>query len=241
MSKLHLMKAKLNMVNLARYAAEQGHSDPDRTAHCLMIESFGKCQTPRPFVIKTMLHNGVLHGTVLAYTPLAADELQKAAERHQKLAHAAVMDPTGIATTEVPEHWTKGQTLQFEVRVRPTKRSSSRDMEHPNSERDIYLAAGKNTSRAEVYYKWISGMMQRQGALSAAPESMTMTQFAMRDTQRQRSSKRTKGPDATIRGAAVVVDPERVKSALIDGMGRHKGYGYGMLLLRPIGNPVMRR
>ena len=35
MATLYLMKTTLDMVNLARYAGEQRHSDPDRTAHCL--------------------------------------------------------------------------------------------------------------------------------------------------------------------------------------------------------------
>ena len=238
MPKLHLMKASLDMVNLARYGAEQSHSDPDRTAHCLMTESFGKLQTPKPFVIKTRVQNGALHGMVLAYTALTAKELRETAERHQRLAHAAVMDPNSITTVGAPCHWTKGQSVLFEVRVRPTKRSSSRDAENPGSEQDVYLASPEEMTRAETYCRWLSEMMRRQGGLHATPESMTMTQFAMRRVRRQNSSHWIEGPDATITGEATVVNPERMTLALSGGIGRHKGYGYGMLLLRPNGKPV---
>ena len=234
---LYLMKATLNMVNLAKYAAEQRHSDPDRTAHCLMAESFGKTQMPKPFVIKTKLDDGVIHGTVLAYTSLTAADLKKVAWGHQKLAHGAVMDPNTIMTMGVPESWSEGQTLQFDVHVKPTKRSSSRDAEHPNTEQDVYLAAGADTNRGEIYCQWLSELITRQGVLQAAPESMTMTQFTMRRVKRQGSSQWIKGPDATISGTATVVNPSMVVSMLAGGIGRHKGYGYGMLLLRP-GSPV---
>ena len=237
MTTLYLMRATLDMVNMARYAAEQHHSDPDRTAHCLMAESFGKAQMPKPFAIKTRLTNGTLQGTALAYTCITAEELRKVAEQHQKLAHSAVMDPRTIMTIPVPDQWSEGHSIRFEIRIRPTKRSSSRDAEHPKSELDIYLGSAENASRAETYCQWLSESMWRQGGLQATPLSMVMTKFAMRRVRRQNPSQRTTGPDATITGDATVVNPERMRSALADGLGRHKAYGYGMLLLRPSGNP----
>ena len=240
MVKLYLMRAALDMVNLARYAAEQRHSDPDRTAHCLIAESFGRERMPKPFVIKTRFTDGELKGTLLAYTPLTTSELKSAAGQHQKLAHSAVMDPSTIVTVGVPDQWSEGQSIQFEVRVRPTKRSSSRDASSPNKEQDIYFRAAANSSRAETYCHWLSNLMRRQGGLHAVPDAMTMTQFAMRRVRRQNSSKRSTGPDATIVGAGNIVNPDRMMTALTNGIGRHKGYGYGMLLLRPSGDPVHR-
>ena len=238
MPTLYLMKANLDMVSLAKYGAEQGHSDPDRTAHCLITESFGKHSTPKPFVIKTQMNKGTLRGTLLAYTRFTAEELRETAEQHQKLAHIAVMNPDSITTVSVPNQWSEGQSVLFEVRVRPTKRSSSRDTKNPGAEQDIYLASPEDTSRAETYFQWLSELMRRRGALQAAPCSMTMTQFAMRRVKRQNSTRWTVGPDATITGAATVVNPDHIISALARGIGRHKGYGYGMILLRPHSTPV---
>jgi len=235
MAKLNLLRAELNMVNLARYAAEQRHSDPDRTAHCLVAESFGRRQMPKPFVIKTRLTEGKLKGTLLAYTSLTAEELQGAAARHQKLAHSTVLDPATIKTVRVPEEWSEGQSINFEVRIRPTKRGSSRDTEHPKAEQDVYLGAPENASRMETYCHWLSELMRRQGALQAVPYTMVVAQLAMRKVKRQNSSKLTTGPDVTVVGTATIINPERMQSALSDGIGRHKGFGYGMLLLRPSG------
>ena len=41
------------------------------------------------------------------------------------------------------------------------------------------------------------------------------------------------GPDATLNGTLRINDPNEFRTKLRTGIGRHKAYGYGMLLLRP--------
>ena len=41
------------------------------------------------------------------------------------------------------------------------------------------------------------------------------------------------GPDVTLQGDLAVADPEAFTRLLRRGVGHHKAYGYGMLLLRP--------
>jgi CRISPR system Cascade subunit CasE len=41
------------------------------------------------------------------------------------------------------------------------------------------------------------------------------------------------GPDAILQGDLILNDPERFQMMLAQGVGRHKAYGFGMLLLRP--------
>ncbi|GHE81823.1 hypothetical protein GCM10019059_44550 [Camelimonas fluminis] len=48
-----------------------------------------------------------------------------------------------------------------------------------------------------------------------------------------RKGRRIEGPDATFHGSLVVTDPEAFTILLARGVGRHRAYGYGMLLLRP--------
>ena len=43
------------------------------------------------------------------------------------------------------------------------------------------------------------------------------------------------GPDATLHGVLTVQDPVTFGRLIRNGIGRHKAYGYGMLLLRPPG------
>ena len=231
MSNIYLMKAEIDLRNMARWAAEEKHSDPDRTAHCLLIESFGPESTPKPFVIKTNLEDGTPMGTLLAYTQQSAAQLQEGAEKHQKLAHAAVLDPETIKTVPVLSQWTEGQSLRFEIRVRPTKRSSNRNGGNGN-EQDFFLMSPGGSSREEVYCQWLAAQARRHGALLAEPENMTVTRMALRKVRRQNNSGLHTAPDVTITGTARVANPDLMESAIAKGLGRHKGYGYGMLLLR---------
>ncbi|MDE2780365.1 MAG: type I-E CRISPR-associated protein Cas6/Cse3/CasE [Chloroflexota bacterium] len=229
MSGIYLMKADLSLINMARWAAEERHSDPDRTAHCLLVESFGPEAAPRPFVIMAREENGQPQGSLLAYTCRTAEELRESAERHQRLAHAAVLDPETIRTVRTPSEWEEGQTLEFEIRVRPVKRSSNR--QH-GQEQDFFLASPEGSNRTEIYCTWLASTMSRQGALSADPENMIVKRLALRRVRRQNASGWHTAPDVTIVGTAKVMNPELMEQAMTKGLGRHKGYGYGMLLLR---------
>jgi len=49
------------------------------------------------------------------------------------------------------------------------------------------------------------------------------------------------GPDAIVHGVLVIHDPAAFSALLVRGVGRHRAYGYGMLLLRPPSRPVPER
>ena len=229
MSELYLMRAELDCRNLLRWSAEQRHSDTDRTAHCLMMETFGSENSPNPFVFK-MPQNGQRMGTVLGYTRRDEQELVRAAEQEQRLVHTSVLNPDTIRTVPVPDQWYEGQQVGFEIRIFPTKRSSNRDP--VKEEKDYFLGAPEGMSRSDNYCGWLADRLKRQGALLPNLEDMRMTEFSIRRIRRNRTSPWQSGPDATIRGTATVVNPELMLPVLEEGIGRHKGYGYGMLLLR---------
>ena len=41
-----------------------------------------------------------------------------------------------------------------------------------------------------------------------------------------------------MRGTITIVDPGKFTELVAHGIGRHRAYGYGMLLLRPAPNPT---
>jgi CRISPR system Cascade subunit CasE len=49
----------------------------------------------------------------------------------------------------------------------------------------------------------------------------------------QRNGRRIEGPDAVVHGTLTITDPVAFAGLLARGVGRHRSYGYGMLLLRP--------
>ena len=50
---------------------------------------------------------------------------------------------------------------------------------------------------------------------------------------RKRHARYSEGPDVVMRGVLTVTDPDAFSNLLAHGIGRHRAYGYGMLLLRP--------
>ena len=234
MSTLHLMQAKIDPFRLARWSAEQRISDSDRAAHCLVYGTFGAERAPKPFLMKAertnSLENGE-NGTVLAYTALEETELRALARRNQNLAIESVMPPEGIRTMKIPDRWRPGTKLRFSVRVRPTQRGKWQERQ---AERDIYLEREGEMSRGELYCQWVAEIMERQGGASPDAETLAMTQFTIRRIRRQRTSRYTIGPDATISGGLEVRDSEGFSQLLANGIGRHRGYGYGMVLLQPM-------
>jgi CRISPR system Cascade subunit CasE len=55
---------------------------------------------------------------------------------------------------------------------------------------------------------------------------------------RKLHSRYCEGPDAVMRGNLIVSDPAAFAQLLARGIGRHRAYGFGMLLLRPPGEPI---
>ena len=52
-------------------------------------------------------------------------------------------------------------------------------------------------------------------------------------TVRKLHTRASEGPHAVMRGSLTIADPSAFSRMLAQGVGRHKAYGYGMLLLRP--------
>ena len=50
---------------------------------------------------------------------------------------------------------------------------------------------------------------------------------------RKLHGQQSEGPDAVMRGNLTVTDSDSFVALLARGIGRHRAYGYGMLLLRP--------
>ncbi len=88
--------------------------------------------------------------------------------------------------------------------------------------------------RERVYLDWLK--VRLGGAAELDEPSCRLTAF--RRTSVARGGRVLEGPDATIHGTLVVGDVEGFADLLARGVGRHRAYGYGMLMLRPPGRPV---
>ena len=98
--------------------------------------------------------------------------------------------------------------------------------------------------RAKVYGDWLRAQVARHGG-DTTIESVSMTSFVLdRVTRRgapregargsSRKAAQSTRPNALLEGALTVGDPEAFVRLLARGVGRHRAFGFGMLLLRPV-------
>ena len=92
-------------------------------------------------------------------------------------------------------------------------------------EKDVHQ--GREDQREETYLEWLS---ERLGE-AAAVTSGRMARFSRRAMVR--GARSSTAVDAILQGDLEIGDPAKFAAMLGQGIGRHKAYGYGMLILRP--------
>jgi CRISPR system Cascade subunit CasE len=239
---LHLLHTQPDPQRLAAWAAQHrlldSQGDLGYALHGLLRAAFGE-HAPQPF-----LYLDATQG-LLAYTRLGSTELlQHAALADADAAVALGLGATashgGFSVRPFPSQWPMGKVLGFEVRLRPVIRVGK-----TGQERDAFLAAvekagGASTDRAAVYLQWLREQLARQGGAELLDAGLD--RFRLLDVMRQkqrvdadtpRGRRAVGGPDAVISGHLRVVDTEAFAQLLSRGVGRHRAFGFGLLLLRP--------
>lgn len=141
----------------------------------------------------------------------------------------------GLLMRPFPLHWEAGQLLAFEVRTRPVVRKDDKEI-------DAFLSAVQRLSdavpsREAVYADWL----KRQFGAAAELQALQMTEFKLSTVLRRgatqaegaRPKRPVQGPDAVFTGVLQVRDGEAFAALLTRGIGRHRAFGFGMLLLKP--------
>lgn len=233
---LQLMRCQPDPIALAAWATRHGLLSPDGdygyALHALLTAAFGG-QAPKPFC-----YLGERQG-LLAYTNSNLDSLRKLA-RLATPAVARVLRLNSLDSRLFPSSWRTGQRLGFEVRVRPVVRTST------GHERDAYLsileaAPGKNNApqREAIYMEWLNRQFQIDNAakiVRARMDGFHLTRVIRksRNSTGWRRSNSITGPDVLFRGELQVADNIAFSRLIARGVGRHRAFGFGMLLLKPV-------
>lgn len=232
---LHLLQCRPDPAALMTWATRHRLLSPDGddgyALHALLTAAFGN-QAPKPF-----RYLGPRQG-LLAYTEQPPETLRD----HAALATPEVAQALGLdhlATRMFPTAWRTGQSFAFEVRVRPIIRCKD------GRERDLFLHVAETQSgdvpvgRAAVYAEWLGKQLAEQGAaqlLQVGMEAFRLSRVIRRtrtDQTGQRKPCAPSGPDAVFKGQLRVGDSAAFTRLLTRGIGRHRAFGFGMLLLRP--------
>lgn len=235
---LQMVRAEIGVRDFHRWMGTRRLQDPDHAMHCLLTECFGDL-APRPF--RLIIPRGASTGCLYGYGPADANALREAAAICADPIQSRIVPANGIDSKPMPMQWTAGKRLGFEVRIRPIVRRTRNAEERPEKECDAFLhealqypekGAMKRT-REEVYAEWLSGQFDRKGGAALEPGNTRLVSFQRARAFRKLHDRHSEGPDAVMRGVLTVADPAAFNRLLSSGVGRHRAYGYGMLLLRP--------
>ena len=179
---------------------------------------------------------------LLGYTRADEAALRDHAQTFASPAHYAAVDWSSFAVKELPERWVIGRRLGFKVQVCPTVRRSGRRPEAQKGEEvDAYLSAcwgapqEPKPDRAAVYARWLQDRLEGWGV---SVGGVQMSQFQLVNVMRRTQGEARRGlslrlPSAVMEGELTVQDSERFAELLAHGVGRHRAFGFGMLLLSP--------
>ena len=145
----------------------------------------------------------------------------------------------------MPTQWREGERLSFEVRVAPVVRSRSARPDaivEVDAAYHASLAGEAPGDREQAYGRWLQRELARGGA--AALQGWRSHAFGLTRVARRaqaeagvvgRSLSQGLLPDLTVRGELTVGDGAAFAALLARGLGRHRAFGYGCLLLAPAG------
>lgn len=206
--------------------------------HCELKELFGD-DCPGPFSVESGRGR---HATVLAYSGRSKAELEEHARTFADPAVHAACDLASIEEKVMPDAWATGRRLGFEVRACPIVRMSSDGPRwRRGAEVDAFLARcwkeeGRPVDRGSVYREWLASELERRMGASLVQfelRAFKRERLLRRDHEPDRTSHRTERPDALLGGVLKVTDGAAFRALLARGIGRHRAFGFGMLLLRP--------
>ena len=254
---LYMVQLPVDRRRLFTFARDQGLQDADSgyVVHALLAALFGP-DAPQPFALpmelKTIRNGDPATLPVLAYGHHPSPELQDIA---QLLALPAVYQAVSWAEAgfkPMPARFPAGLTLGFEVRACPVVRlgRGNRHRE-PGSEVDAALAAAwaaadgglpEVPGREAVYRTWLADQIAKTGGARlrevkiAADRRVRLFRRGARpepESARKRPAATFQHPDIVFRGRLEVADPDAFTRWLARGVGRHRAFGFGMVLLRP--------
>lgn len=236
---LYMVRAELDARSLIRFAQCQGlnhghDEDLGYAVHAWLAACFGPL-APKPFRIYPSDGQGT---RLLGYCGQTRDELAAYATGQATPEAREVLRWETLAHARLPEACPEGRQLAFELLMCPISRQQQ-------AEKDVFLRQLEQLApetprpdRGAVYRDW----MARQLDGSAELLDFSLDGFhlvrVVRRTQRTSAGQARTAPPiirprALCRGLLTIRDSTRFHELLRRGIGRHRAFGYGMLLLSP--------
>ncbi len=259
---VHLVHAPLDMRKFNRWAGNRGlvrngSFDAGYAFHILLSAMFGK-GVVQPF--RLFASERRASAALYGYADVDDAELRRTAETVAPPDCLDVLNPDSMRSKRMPSKFERGQRLGFDLRLRPVRRLR-RDLPDAQLGHSLSKGAEVDAFRVEVVRRFPSGWVESDEAAAKAGvtrqsvyaawlserfgDAVAVEQCRLVAVNRSRavrgSSGAPEGPDAILQGTLAVSNEETFSGMLRNGVGRHRAYGYGMLLLRPPNRAVPER
>ena len=236
MTVLTLVRLRPDMGALSAWATREvvpiGQGDVGYAVHAAMRASLGAL-APQPWVLRSRRDEVELVG----YSGASPADLQVALALPPS--NPAAASALGLRCADVvamPEQWQVGAVLSFETRVRPVVRQS-----RTANELDVAVvrhAKDANIGREQAYRDWLADEFARRTGASVLQSRLVSYQRVQALRRTHGADRRVctvEGPAAVLRGELAVTDSTAFAAMLSRGLGRHRAFGYGCVLLAPRG------
>jgi CRISPR system Cascade subunit CasE len=230
-----------DMGRLARWAERRrllaphgAEDDLGYALHALLVANFGDF-APKPFAL---LRPPGRAAQLLAYSRHPGGDLRRAGSAFAEPEAAEAVGLHSLAAKAMPQDWPVGTRLGFEVRVRPMVRTDRDGNRDRSREVDAFVVSPPGSDRGTIYGEWLRARLDAGGAdlVTARLDSFRLGPVMRRtaaEADGRRPMRKQVGPEATFTGALTIRDPDAFGALLARGVGRHRAFGFGMLLLRP--------
>lgn len=250
----HLVRTRIDARALSLFAARTGTLDDDLgyALHLALRRRFGGA-APQPFRLMDSAPGDPGRPRLMGYSadPAALWLPPALPNLDADWAEASTLPeifPEPFEAKPMPPEWQAGTALRFDLRLRPVRRRGPRARaalaergQDVGTERDVFLSALSQggAEREAAYFAWLAERLAPAASVtSAALAAFRRTRVlraAAGQPGRGRGGRGIEGPDALVEGMLRIKDGPAFAALLARGVGRHRAFGYGMLLLRPAG------
>ncbi|RME81329.1 MAG: type I-E CRISPR-associated protein Cas6/Cse3/CasE [Caldilineae bacterium] len=243
MNPLYMIQCTLDPKAFMSFAREQG-LDPGNDeldfgylGHAWLKAAFDDL-APRPWrLLMPRRPNLSQPSRILAYSDHPADELADHLARFATPAVTAVCPPERVLDKALPQAWPPGRRFAFETLCCPVGRKS-----RSGQEKDVFLieadrAPEDELDRYSIYQRWFTAQVESVGDIricSVKGEGFRLTKVMRKTHDKPRKSTHRLRPQVEFRGALQAGDGASLLTLLRRGIGRHRSFGFGMILLRPV-------
>lgn len=243
---LHLVQMVPDVGRLVRWGEDRGFmvgDDLGYTLHACLNAAFPGISL-KPFAyLEHFAGNNRPH--LVGYSDRSGSDFEQAAAGFGEPQAMAALGAQDLAAKVMPK-FSKGQKVGFDLITSPVVRSWERKegVRTRRTEHDAFIHAVKQVDRSvpldreEIYCDWLGGRLAEIGAdvVASGVTQRRQAQVARRDRSDKDGPTRLvalRSPEVRFQGTVEVLDPDAFAIGLAKGIGRHKAFGRGMLVLRP--------